>query len=591
MSTTKLSPTFFGYVGSTKDALLIIQEIIDKQIELVHRRPIERERPQLIKSGNVFVFIEEQSGIKRWTDGIAWSPSRILGRFLVYRELDKHSQNEKDCIKKKKPRRSADQDPLDITERLQRPQISNAQQLIHRDSYDHSATSYNNKNSMGTLSYVFRDQGLIKKTLSLLTSTEELHMEKRNEKQTIHLISYYNADDVLNGKLKRPSETDLKNLSISNSLWNAVKDSSLGGKTPVQDEAYYFLDSNYQLQNLSLSQQDQKRQQNVPAQYLPQKYQSTENFNHRGSIHQPFPPQGLLYMLAGSSQEHNGFKIIDSSSSIIKHEDDTISNSSQTAENGMTFMNPFTGAPHQINLAYNSQLGCDQNGLTLAGGPTPGPQTGVALFNMVQPQQFSGYSQPTDSNNNNAPTANGGIISHYAPFPQHFAQQAYPHLGQPGGYPFGSISGLSDQLSSSGGISSSSVNSIASNVMLTSGSNSISNMGTANSSSAKMFYRNSSEKRKSGSTDTLNTYKPNGNSGWFTTNPPINMYQQLTGDLAETLATNLAFVQHQIHHHPRGRGNNYGSTQSPHASIYQGIQHHYDSGHHSHNTNDNNSDI
>jgi hypothetical protein len=43
----------------------------------------------MITSGSVFVFDEDESGIKRWTDGFFWSPSRILGNFLLYRETDK----------------------------------------------------------------------------------------------------------------------------------------------------------------------------------------------------------------------------------------------------------------------------------------------------------------------------------------------------------------------------------------------------------------------------------------------------------------------------------------------------------------------
>jgi hypothetical protein len=41
----------------------------------------------LIIPGSVFVFDEGESGICRWTDGRIWSPSRICGNFLVYREL------------------------------------------------------------------------------------------------------------------------------------------------------------------------------------------------------------------------------------------------------------------------------------------------------------------------------------------------------------------------------------------------------------------------------------------------------------------------------------------------------------------------
>jgi hypothetical protein len=39
---------------------------------------------------------EEETGIKRWTDGLSWSPSRTLDNFLVYRELDKKLRFESD---------------------------------------------------------------------------------------------------------------------------------------------------------------------------------------------------------------------------------------------------------------------------------------------------------------------------------------------------------------------------------------------------------------------------------------------------------------------------------------------------------------
>lgn len=49
----------------------------------VTRRLNELERRSMIRSGAVFVFSVEESGIKRWTEGLAWSQSRISGNFLV----------------------------------------------------------------------------------------------------------------------------------------------------------------------------------------------------------------------------------------------------------------------------------------------------------------------------------------------------------------------------------------------------------------------------------------------------------------------------------------------------------------------------
>ncbi|KAG0372927.1 hypothetical protein BGX24_012393 [Mortierella sp. AD032] len=51
--------------------------------------------PSLIIPGSVFVFDEQESGICRWTDGKIWSPSRISGNFLVYRELYRKLPNQK----------------------------------------------------------------------------------------------------------------------------------------------------------------------------------------------------------------------------------------------------------------------------------------------------------------------------------------------------------------------------------------------------------------------------------------------------------------------------------------------------------------
>src|SRR5277367_1329152 len=88
-----LEPTFYGYVGTSNDALLIFEACRGNQLlQKVSRRPYDRERARLIKSGNIFVFDDQSSGIRRWTDGVAWSPSRILGNFLVYRQLERPLQ-------------------------------------------------------------------------------------------------------------------------------------------------------------------------------------------------------------------------------------------------------------------------------------------------------------------------------------------------------------------------------------------------------------------------------------------------------------------------------------------------------------------
>lgn len=78
----QLEPPFKGYIETTHDALLVFEAARRGMIPRVTRRLIERER-SMVQSGAVFIFDENESGIKRWTDGLVWSPSRILGNFLV----------------------------------------------------------------------------------------------------------------------------------------------------------------------------------------------------------------------------------------------------------------------------------------------------------------------------------------------------------------------------------------------------------------------------------------------------------------------------------------------------------------------------
>lgn len=77
-----------GYIHSYSEASLIMHAVRLGLIQPVKERltGIEREK---ISSGCIFVFIESVNGIKRWTDGKIWSPSKILGHFLLYKEVPK----------------------------------------------------------------------------------------------------------------------------------------------------------------------------------------------------------------------------------------------------------------------------------------------------------------------------------------------------------------------------------------------------------------------------------------------------------------------------------------------------------------------
>lgn len=188
-----LKPTYRGYLASTLDALVLIEACLDGILSHVPRRPQDRERPDLIKSGNIFIYEENASGIKRWTDGVNWSPSRILGNFLIYRELDKPFEpgQKKRALKGKQRKGPAN----GVTKRSSQSPPSRSGLAIANRALDKDTE----RALVGSLvdSYPFKEEGgLIKKTISVPVRGV-LH----------HVVSYYTTEDVVERRLPVPSET------------------------------------------------------------------------------------------------------------------------------------------------------------------------------------------------------------------------------------------------------------------------------------------------------------------------------------------------------------------------------------------------
>ncbi|KAJ7220294.1 Gti1/Pac2 family-domain-containing protein [Mycena pura] len=168
-------PPFYGAVETTMNALRLIHAARQGVIPRITRRLNDAERRAMIKSGAVFVFSVEESGIKRWTDGLLWSPSRIVGNFLVYREINQRT-NSRGSHKK----------------------------LYPTDESAGALTS----SEHGT----FKPNGLIKKTITVTIDGSDLH-----------LISYYTSADQHSGKLKRPTaRTDIMALTMDPRLFRAT---------------------------------------------------------------------------------------------------------------------------------------------------------------------------------------------------------------------------------------------------------------------------------------------------------------------------------------------------------------------------------
>ncbi|KAM0679857.1 Global transcription regulator sge1 [Glugoides intestinalis] len=104
-----------GYINTYEEAILVMHAIrLGCFMPLTERlRPEDKSK---IESGDIFCFVENKNGMKRWTDGKIWSPSKICGEFLVYQEVPKDLS--KNSIKKRKFN-----DKLYITESIRREDI------------------------------------------------------------------------------------------------------------------------------------------------------------------------------------------------------------------------------------------------------------------------------------------------------------------------------------------------------------------------------------------------------------------------------------------------------------------------------------
>jgi hypothetical protein len=168
---TWTEPPWSGWIETTGDALLILEAARRGLIPRVTRRLVDSER-RMITSGSVFVFDEDESGIKRWTDGFFWSPSRILGNFLLYRETDKKGASNRG--------RGPDPDANDHSQ-YNMDGVRLEGQTLSRPKSETGLAGVNKQRErtlMGSLtnSYKFKPDGLMKKVSSSTLYTSNSHL-------------------------------------------------------------------------------------------------------------------------------------------------------------------------------------------------------------------------------------------------------------------------------------------------------------------------------------------------------------------------------------------------------------------------------
>ena len=234
-----LVPTFHGFVQNSMDGLVLFEACLSGKLHHVPRRPHDRERNQLIKSGSIFIYEENASGIKRWTDGVAWSPSRILGNFLIYRELEKPFPpgEKKRAMKRKRvsmpgepyPRRDSEGNENPDQQTPLTPPTPGGGGDIKPEVPSSEQDKEIERSLIGSLvdSYGFRPDGLVKKTMSISINGISHHM-----------VSYYKVDDVKNNLLPRPlSDPRLQNMTVRPELY--LKQNF---RAPVEESEHYAID-------------------------------------------------------------------------------------------------------------------------------------------------------------------------------------------------------------------------------------------------------------------------------------------------------------------------------------------------------------
>ncbi len=72
--------SFFGYLDSPEDCALVITACFNGSgLAVPVQTRLTNAQKDAIDSGTCFVFKEEESGIRRWTDRFKWTKSRLDG--------------------------------------------------------------------------------------------------------------------------------------------------------------------------------------------------------------------------------------------------------------------------------------------------------------------------------------------------------------------------------------------------------------------------------------------------------------------------------------------------------------------------------
>jgi Gti1/Pac2 family transcription factor len=193
------TPSYEGYLHDEWDLAIFLEAVFRGHLHHAKRR-LHKDERGVIQSGQVWVCTEKASGIKRWTDTLDWSPSRQLGAFLIYREVVKSEEKKKllsDERRMSQKRKFSDlQDGNDMATANS---TSSAGKTNPKAAVVRNVKGEERKleDYFGALidQYDYVEDGLVKKAITIDLGTDQHHV-----------ICYYKLEDVINDRLKRPSQ-------------------------------------------------------------------------------------------------------------------------------------------------------------------------------------------------------------------------------------------------------------------------------------------------------------------------------------------------------------------------------------------------
>ncbi|KAJ3366554.1 hypothetical protein GGF31_008053 [Allomyces arbusculus] len=229
-----LPVTYRGYLATFEDALYLLEACRRGVLPRTTKRLSTDEKRRAVFHGAIYLFLEEESGIKRWTDKVDWSASRIAGQFLIYREI--HNPAAVNSSKDTSAAKDASTAAINPAALPATPtSVSAAATHVPCDASDEDEVSLapSTASSLAVPAklttpacamarkngFVIKPNGLIKRTISL-----------QCDGATHHIVSYCFPDQV--DDLPRPSmDTRLAHLPLPESVQPLLKKSSSGGSS------------------------------------------------------------------------------------------------------------------------------------------------------------------------------------------------------------------------------------------------------------------------------------------------------------------------------------------------------------------------